>query len=255
MVKLACSMLDTLGCKQRRVRCLLPSESRVSGTVSLAAGHLAQAIAFECSTSHPTSHPAVGSQARLMSSALRKLTANASKCNCTIIFLNQLRMKIGVIYGNPEITSGGNALKFYSSVRVDVRRKQQIEGPKGDGIGVKVKAKVGCPVNAVHLLVAGWRTGAPSEKLHWSLHHASRLASLLTSNAALLGMSEEVRPLLSNMRQTLSVSHLRAERVDSALLSMSSLPICKRPPCSCACDALRLHPRHAPVTVLVIVAA
>ena len=77
-----------------------------------------------------------------MSSALRKLTANASKCNCTIIFLNQLRMKIGVIYGNPEITSGGNALKFYSSVRVDVRRKQQIEGPKGDGIGVKVKAKV-----------------------------------------------------------------------------------------------------------------
>lgn len=88
------------------------------------------------------SSPAVGTQARLMSQALRKLTANASKCNCTILFLNQLRHKVGVIYGNPEITSGGQALKFYASVRLEVRRKQTVEDAAGVGIGIKVKAKV-----------------------------------------------------------------------------------------------------------------
>ena len=85
---------------------------------------------------------AVGTQARLMSQALRKLTANASKCNCTILFLNQLRHKVGVVYGNPEITSGGQALKFYASVRLEVRRKQTVEDSAGVGIGIKVKAKV-----------------------------------------------------------------------------------------------------------------
>lgn len=85
---------------------------------------------------------AVGVQARLMSQALRKLTANASKCNCTILFLNQLRHKVGVVYGNPEVTSGGQALKFYASVRLEVRRKQTVEDAAGVGIGIKVKAKV-----------------------------------------------------------------------------------------------------------------
>ncbi len=88
------------------------------------------------------SFAAVGTQARLMSQALRKLTANASKCNCTILFLNQLRHKVGVVYGNPEITSGGQALKFYASVRLEVRRKQTVEDSAGVGIGIKVKAKV-----------------------------------------------------------------------------------------------------------------
>lgn len=78
-----------------------------------------------------------------MSQALRKLTANASKCECTIIFLNQLRHKVGVVYGNPEVTSGGQALKFYASVRLEVRRKQTVEDSSGTGIGIKVKAKVG----------------------------------------------------------------------------------------------------------------
>lgn len=77
-----------------------------------------------------------------MSQALRKLTANASKCNCTILFLNQLRHKVGVVYGNPEVTSGGQALKFYASVRLEVRRKQTVEDAAGVGIGIKVKAKV-----------------------------------------------------------------------------------------------------------------
>ena len=77
-----------------------------------------------------------------MSQAMRKLTSNAAKAGCTIIFLNQLRQKVGVIYGNPEVTSGGQALKYYASVRVDVRNKGKIPGPKGEDIGIKVKAKV-----------------------------------------------------------------------------------------------------------------
>ena len=83
----------------------------------------------------------VGLQARLMSQALRKLAGTISKTNCVVIFINQLRMKIGVMYGNPETTTGGNALKFYSSVRLDVRRVEAIkEG--GNVIGNKTRVKV-----------------------------------------------------------------------------------------------------------------
>jgi len=83
----------------------------------------------------------VGRQARLMSQALRKLTAIVAKGNVTVIFINQIRMKIGVMFGNPETTPGGNALKFYSSVRIEVRRAAQIK--QGDQIvGNRVKAKV-----------------------------------------------------------------------------------------------------------------
>ncbi len=83
----------------------------------------------------------VGLQARLMSQALRKLAGNISKTNCVVIFINQLRMKIGVMYGNPETTTGGNALKFYASVRLDVRRVETIkEG--GNVIGNKTRVKV-----------------------------------------------------------------------------------------------------------------
>jgi recombination protein RecA len=74
----------------------------------------------------------MGLQARLMSQALRKLTAVASKMGTTIIFVNQIRMKIGVMFGNPETTTGGNALKFYSSVRVEVRKGEKIEAGTGD---------------------------------------------------------------------------------------------------------------------------
>ena len=83
----------------------------------------------------------VGVQARLMSQALRKLAGAISKTNCVVIFINQLRMKIGVMYGNPETTTGGNALKFYASVRLDVRRTESIkEG--GNVIGNKTRVKV-----------------------------------------------------------------------------------------------------------------
>ena len=82
----------------------------------------------------------VGLQARLMSKALRKLTGNISKTGCCCIFINQLREKIGVMFGNPETTTGGNALKFYSSVRIDIRRSSQIkDGDKVIGNRTKVK--------------------------------------------------------------------------------------------------------------------
>ncbi len=82
----------------------------------------------------------VGSQARLMSQAMRKITGNIGKSGCTVIFLNQLRLKIGVTYGNPETTTGGNALKFYASVRLDIRRIQTLKkGNQEYGIRAKVK--------------------------------------------------------------------------------------------------------------------
>jgi recombination protein RecA len=83
----------------------------------------------------------MGLQARLMSQALRKITGNIGKSGCTVIFLNQLRQKIGISYGNPETTTGGNALKFYASVRLDIRRIQSLK--KGtDEYGNRVKVKV-----------------------------------------------------------------------------------------------------------------
>ena len=83
----------------------------------------------------------MGLHARLMSQALRKLTATINKTNCTVIFINQLREKIGVMFGNPEVTTGGNALKFYASVRLDIRRRTQIKD--GDRvIGNRTKVKV-----------------------------------------------------------------------------------------------------------------
>ena len=83
----------------------------------------------------------VGLQARLMSQALRKLTANISKTNTCCIFINQLREKIGVMFGNPETTTGGNALKFYASVRIDVRRPTQLKGGE-EALGNRTRVKV-----------------------------------------------------------------------------------------------------------------
>jgi len=83
----------------------------------------------------------IGRQARLMSQALRKLTSIISKTNCTVIFINQIRMKIGVMFGNPETTTGGNALKFYASVRVEVRRSAQIKKAE-DIVGNRTKVKI-----------------------------------------------------------------------------------------------------------------
>ena len=83
----------------------------------------------------------VGLQARLMSQALRKLTGIISKSNCTVIFINQLREKVGVMFGNPETTTGGRALKFYSSVRMDVRKIETLK-QGGDMVGNRVRIKI-----------------------------------------------------------------------------------------------------------------
>ncbi|MDR0353216.1 MAG: recombinase RecA [Opitutaceae bacterium] len=84
----------------------------------------------------------VGAQARLMSQAMRRLTAVVSKTQCVCIFTNQIREKIGVMFGNPETTSGGRALKFFASIRIDIRRKEQIKTPDGKIVGNRTKIKV-----------------------------------------------------------------------------------------------------------------
>jgi recombination protein RecA len=84
----------------------------------------------------------MGLHARLMSQALRKLTGSISKTNCTVFFINQLREKIGVMFGNPETTTGGNALKFYASVRVDIRRSTQLKNADGGVLGNKTRVKI-----------------------------------------------------------------------------------------------------------------
>jgi recombination protein RecA len=94
-----------------------------------------QEIDGEMGSSH------VGLQARLMSQALRKLSGSISKTNCVVIFINQLREKVGVMYGNPEVTTGGRALRFYSSVRIDVRRGEQLK-EKGEVVGNHIKCKI-----------------------------------------------------------------------------------------------------------------
>ena len=84
----------------------------------------------------------VGLHARLMSQALRKLAGAISRSNTIIIFINQLREKVGVVYGNPEVTTGGRALKFYASIRIDVRKIEQLKGPGNEFVGSRTRAKV-----------------------------------------------------------------------------------------------------------------
>ena len=84
----------------------------------------------------------MGLHARLMSQALRKLTSSISKTNCSVIFINQLREKIGIMFGNPETTTGGNALKFYASIRIDIRRSTQIKNSEGVVMGNKTRVKI-----------------------------------------------------------------------------------------------------------------
>ena len=84
----------------------------------------------------------MGLHARLMSQALRKLTGSIAKTNCTVFFINQLREKIGIMFGNPETTTGGNALKFYASVRLDIRRSTQIKSTEAEVLGNRTRVKV-----------------------------------------------------------------------------------------------------------------
>ncbi|MBP3710332.1 MAG: recombinase RecA [Treponema sp.] len=120
----------------------------------------------------------MGLQARLMSQALRKLTAIIGKSNCILVFINQIRMKIGIMFGNPETTTGGNALKFYSSVRLEIRRIESIDG-KGDedamGNRVRVKVvknKMAPPFRKVELdIYFGKGVSAPASLLDSAVKH------------------------------------------------------------------------------------
>ena len=112
-----------------------------SGTISIIVIDSVAALVPKAEIEGDMGDAHMGRQARLMSQALRKLTAIVAKSNCTVIFINQIRMKIGVVFGNPETTTGGNALKFYASVRIEVRRSAQIK--KGEDIvGNRTKAKI-----------------------------------------------------------------------------------------------------------------
>src|SRR5687768_2254526 len=135
----------------------------------------------------------VGLQARLMSQALRKLTGSISKSNCTVIFINQVRMKIGVMYGNPETTTGGNALKFYASVRLDIRRigaLKEKDEVVGNATRVKVvKNKVAPPFRQVEfdimygegiskvgeLLDLGVKSGIVEKSGSWFSYNSQRI--------------------------------------------------------------------------------
>ncbi len=112
-----------------------------SGSVDVVVVDSVAALTPKAEIEGEMGEPQMGLQARLMSQALRKLTANIKRSNTLVIFINQIRMKIGVMFGNPETTTGGNALKFYSSVRIDIRRIGSIK--KGDEvIGNETRAKV-----------------------------------------------------------------------------------------------------------------
>ncbi len=163
----------------------------------------------------------IGLQARLMSKAMRKITGSLALSQCTVIFLNQLRSKVGVIYGSPEVTSGGNALKFYSSVRLDTRRKEVL--PDNTGIRVKVKVvknKVAAPFKAVMLdiifgegidsdgcmLDAALDLGVMERKGSWYAYNGENLAQgrvktleQVKADAGLRAMIEsDVREALAN---------------------------------------------------------
>ena len=112
-----------------------------SGSVDVVVVDSVAALTPKAEIEGEMGEPQMGLQARLMSQALRKLTANIKRSNTLVIFINQIRMKIGVMFGNPETTTGGNALKFYASVRIDIRRTGAIK--KGDEvIGSETRAKV-----------------------------------------------------------------------------------------------------------------
>jgi len=164
----------------------------------------------------------IGLQARLMSKAMRKITGSLSLSQCTIVFLNQLRSKVGVIYGSPEVTSGGNALKFYASVRLDTRRKEIL--PDNIGIRIKVKVvknKVAAPFQIVNLdvlfgtgidsvgnmLDCAYDLGIIERKGSWYAYEGTNLAQGRLNTVQLLKkdlklqetIESQVRLALSNM--------------------------------------------------------
>ncbi|WP_264435422.1 recombinase RecA [Coxiella endosymbiont of Dermacentor marginatus] len=160
----------------------------------------------------------IGLQARLMSQALRKLTSNIRKSNTLVIFINQIRMKIGVIFGSPEITTGGNALKFYSSVRLDIRRVGSIK--KGEEIigsetRVKVvKNKVAPPFRQVEFdILYGFGISRESELIELGVKNeiVEKSGSWYSYNGERIGQGKE------NVRQFLIENHEISKEIETRL--------------------------------------
>mmetsp|Transcript_34179 Transcript_34179/g.58034 ORF Transcript_34179/g.58034 Transcript_34179/m.58034 type:complete len:435 (+) Transcript_34179:148-1452(+) len=187
----------------------------------------------------------VGLQARLMSKALRKITSSLSLSQCTVIFLNQLRSKVGVIYGSPEVTSGGNALKFYASVRLDTRRREVL--PDNMGIRAKVKVvknKVAAPFKVVELdilfgegidkmgslLDAALDLGVVQRKGSWYSYQDSNFAQgrfnagvyLKGNRAVAKKMEEEVREALLMAKRPDSDESIEDGDLASSIISDES---------------------------------
>ncbi len=160
----------------------------------------------------------VGLQARLMSQALRKLTGNIKRSNCMVIFINQIRMKIGVMFGSPETTTGGNALKFYSSVRLDIRRIGSVK--KGDEIignqtRVKVvKNKMSPPFRQAEFeILYGWGVSKPGELIDLGVTH-----DLVQKSGSWYGYKEDrIGQGKENARQFLIDHPEVADEIESAL--------------------------------------
>jgi len=168
----------------------------------------------------------LGLQARLMSQALRKLTANVARSNCVLIFINQIRMKIGVMFGSPETTTGGNALKFYASVRLDIRRISSIKEQE-DVIGSRtkvkiIKNKVAAPFKSVEfdimygegisrvgeIIDLGTASGAVEKSGSWFSYEGQKIAQGRENAKKYLKENPELaRKLEEKIRNTLGTMH------------------------------------------------
>ena len=169
----------------------------------------------------------VGLQARLMSQALRKLTSNIKTANCLVIFINQIRMKIGVMFGNPETTTGGNALKFYSSVRLDIRRIGAVkEGEEvvGNETRVKVvKNKVSPPFKKAEfqilygrginrygeLVDLGVKNGLIDKSGAWYAYKGNKIGQGKANVGIYLTENPEIATEIESQIREIELSHLK----------------------------------------------
>ncbi|HEY1847578.1 MAG TPA: recombinase RecA [Opitutaceae bacterium] len=167
----------------------------------------------------------MGSQARLMSQAMRRLTAVVSKTKCVCIFTNQIREKIGVMFGNPETTSGGRALKFFSSIRIDIRRKDQIKTPEGKVVGNRtkikvVKNKVAPPFTEVEFdIMYNEGISASGSLLDLGLEHKvlEKKGAWITYNGELVGQGRDAA------KQTIREKPDLAEKITKAVLEKANV--------------------------------
>ncbi len=181
-----------------------------SGAVDLVVVDSVAALVPQVEVDAEMGQTQVAAQARLMSQALRKLTSSIAKTNCIVIFINQLRLKVGVVYGNPEVTPGGNALKYYASVRIDIRKSEVLKnGANSYGNHVKCKVaknKVGSPFKVAEfdilygkgisktgeIIDLGVELGILEKSGAWFSYHDERIAQGRDKARAYLEANPEV---------------------------------------------------------------